>query len=109
MAPDGSRLLTLAAASVQTAPDGSRPIVWMIKWMIKAHPTENRMPGRATPVVGHQTPPQASARLGLLWRVAGVALGLLGVAVRRRGVGRLADSRNELTDCSTVTRRPRHR
>ena len=28
--------------SVQTAPDGYRRIVWMIKWMIKAHPTENR-------------------------------------------------------------------
>ena len=43
MAPDGSSLLTLAASSVQTAPDGSRPIVWMIKWMIKAHPIERRM------------------------------------------------------------------
>jgi hypothetical protein len=28
----------LGAASVQTAPDGSRRIDWMIKWMIKAHP-----------------------------------------------------------------------
>jgi hypothetical protein len=49
MAPDGSGLLTLDAPSVQTAPDGSRPIVWMIKWMIKAHPTENRMPGKQRP------------------------------------------------------------
>jgi hypothetical protein len=38
MASDGSSLLTLDASSVQTAPDGSRPIAWMIKWMIKAHP-----------------------------------------------------------------------
>jgi hypothetical protein len=43
MAPDGSSLLTLDGPSVQTAPDGYRTIVWMIKWMIKAHPTENRM------------------------------------------------------------------
>src|SRR5215218_9332570 len=30
-APDGSGLLTLDASSVQTAPDGYRRIVWMIK------------------------------------------------------------------------------
>jgi hypothetical protein len=47
MAPVGSGLLTLGASSVQRAPDGSRPIVWMIKWMIKGHPTENRMARRA--------------------------------------------------------------
>jgi hypothetical protein len=47
MAPEGSGLLTLEALSVQTAPDGSRRIVWMIKWMIKAHPTENRMARQA--------------------------------------------------------------
>jgi hypothetical protein len=35
MAPDRSGLLTLDAPSVQTAPDGSRRIVWMIKRMIK--------------------------------------------------------------------------
>jgi hypothetical protein len=46
-APDGSSLLTLDASSVLMAPDGYRRIVWMIKWMIKAHPTENRMPRRA--------------------------------------------------------------
>jgi hypothetical protein len=41
---DGSRriyLLTLNAASVQTAPDGYRRIVWMIIGMINAHPTES--------------------------------------------------------------------
>ena len=80
-APDGSSLLTLDAPSVQTAPDGYRRIVWMIKRMIKAvrqtrmprqadesqdspmikaHPTENRMPRRVTPVVGHPTRPQAA-------------------------------------------------
>jgi hypothetical protein len=42
-APDGSGLLTLDALSVQTAPDGSRPIVWMIIGMIKAHPMVHRM------------------------------------------------------------------
>jgi hypothetical protein len=47
MAPDGSSLLTLDASSVLMAPDGYRRIVWMIKWMIKAHPTENRMPRQA--------------------------------------------------------------
>src|SRR5215218_6948960 len=46
-APDGSGLLTLDASSVQTAPDGSRPIVWMIIGIIKAHPTENRMARQA--------------------------------------------------------------
>src|SRR5215216_5682405 len=39
-APDGSRLLTLDAASVQGAPDGSRRIVWMIIGMIKGHRQE---------------------------------------------------------------------
>jgi hypothetical protein len=34
-APDGSGLLTLDALSVQTAPEGSRRIVWMIIGMIK--------------------------------------------------------------------------
>jgi hypothetical protein len=34
-APDGSGLLTLDASSVQTAPEGSSRIVWMIKRMIK--------------------------------------------------------------------------
>ena len=33
----------LGASSVQMAPDRSRPIVWMIKRMIKAHPTQHRM------------------------------------------------------------------
>ena len=34
-APDGNGLLTLDGSSVQTDPDGSRRIVWMIKRMIK--------------------------------------------------------------------------
>jgi hypothetical protein len=42
-APDGSGLLKLEASSVQTALDGSRRIVWMIKRMIEAHPIETRM------------------------------------------------------------------
>jgi hypothetical protein len=46
-APDGSSLLRLDALSVQTAPEGSRRIVWMIIGMIKAHPTKNRMPRQA--------------------------------------------------------------
>jgi hypothetical protein len=37
----------LDALSIQMAPDGSRPIVWMIIGMIKAHPTKNRMPRQA--------------------------------------------------------------
>jgi len=45
-AAEGSSLLTLDASSVQTAPDGYRRIVWMIKRMIKGHPTENRMARR---------------------------------------------------------------
>src|SRR5829696_2817334 len=38
LAPDRSGLLTLDGSSVQTDPDGSRRIVWMIKRMIKRHP-----------------------------------------------------------------------
>jgi hypothetical protein len=38
----------LDASSVQMAPDGSRRIVWMIIGMIKAHPTQNRMPRQAS-------------------------------------------------------------
>jgi hypothetical protein len=30
----------LSASSIQTAPDGYRRIVWMIKRMIMGHPTE---------------------------------------------------------------------
>jgi hypothetical protein len=44
---DGTRPsgpLTLEASSVQTAPDGSRLIVWMINGMIKGHPNDT---GRA--------------------------------------------------------------
>src|SRR5215213_6498836 len=40
-APVGSGLLTLDASSIQTAPDRSRRIVWMIKRMIKDLPTKN--------------------------------------------------------------------
>jgi hypothetical protein len=47
MAPDGSGLLTSDALSLQTAPDGSRPIVWMIIGMIKAHPTQYPMAKQA--------------------------------------------------------------
>jgi len=46
-APDGSSLLTLDGPSVQTDPDGSRRIVWMIRWMIKGHPTTYRMARQA--------------------------------------------------------------
>jgi hypothetical protein len=47
VAPDGSGLLTLGASSVQTAPEGSCRIVWMIKRMIK--------PGDAAPSVTQTT------------------------------------------------------
>jgi len=40
----------LMGSSVQMAPDGYRTIVWMIKWMIKAHPTENRMARQAASI-----------------------------------------------------------
>src|SRR5215218_9126713 len=40
-APDGSRLLRLGPSSVQTDPDGSRRIVWMIKRMIKRRGAES--------------------------------------------------------------------
>jgi hypothetical protein len=53
-APDGSSLLTLDASSIQMALDGYRPIVWMIKWMIKAHPTEGRMARRPALLVGSE-------------------------------------------------------
>jgi hypothetical protein len=47
MAPDGSSLLTLDASSVHAVPDGYRRIVWMVIGMIKAHPTQHRMPRQA--------------------------------------------------------------
>jgi hypothetical protein len=63
MAPDGSSLLTLDASSVQTAPDGYRTIVWMIKQMIKG-PSDRKSDGKAslclTPggvIVGATSPP----------------------------------------------------
>ena len=46
-APDGSSLLPLRASSIQTAPDGYRRIVWMIKRMIKCLPTQHRMAEQA--------------------------------------------------------------
>ena len=45
-APDRSSLLTLDGSSVQTALDGFRRIVWMIKAMINCRPIESRMAGR---------------------------------------------------------------
>jgi hypothetical protein len=45
----GSAMAKMIARSVQTAPDGSRRIVWMIIGMIKAHPTDNRMARQAGP------------------------------------------------------------
>src|SRR5829696_8505669 len=48
-APDGSALLTSEASSIWSDPDLSSRIVWMIKRMIKAHPTQDRMARRATP------------------------------------------------------------
>jgi hypothetical protein len=68
-ATDGSSLLTLDASSVQTAPDGSRPIVWMIIGMIKAHPTQDRMPRQA-----------GSQAHGLRWML--LALDILAAARR---------------------------
>jgi hypothetical protein len=68
-APDGSSLLTLGALSVQTAPDGYRRIVWMIKWMIKAHPTENRMPQAIWICLGTR---DHTTRLGRRMKPAGV-------------------------------------
>jgi hypothetical protein len=49
-APDRSSLLTLDGSSVQTAPDGSSRIVWMIIGMIKEHPTE----GAITPIIARR-------------------------------------------------------
>jgi hypothetical protein len=54
---DGPRPIEAAhvdGPSVQTAPDGSRRIVWMIIGMIKAHPTGNRMARQA--VLGPRHP-----------------------------------------------------
>jgi hypothetical protein len=50
MAPDGFRLLTLDALSVQTALDGCRRIVWMIIGMIKAHPIRIGCQGKQAPI-----------------------------------------------------------
>jgi hypothetical protein len=81
MAPDESSLLTLDAWSVQTAPDGCRRIVWMINRMIKAHPTDNRMPRQAitrrTPDSGHRE--RLSAKGVRVTPAAGAAAALLGL------------------------------
>jgi hypothetical protein len=47
----GSRQLRSDVLSIQTAPDGSRRIVWMIKRMIKAHPSQDRMTRQAGPAL----------------------------------------------------------
>jgi hypothetical protein len=56
-APEGSSLLILDASSVQTAPDGYRRIIRMIK----RHPTENRMARQA------YLPAAARVRLWRQW------------------------------------------
>jgi hypothetical protein len=61
-APDGSSLLTLPAPSVQTAPDRPRPTVRMIIEMIKAHPTQHRMPRKQDPSGKAVAQPRAAAR-----------------------------------------------
>jgi hypothetical protein len=43
----GSRRIWPAQVGWPVGPDGYRRIVWMIKRMIKAHPTENRMARQA--------------------------------------------------------------
>jgi hypothetical protein len=43
------------------APDGSRRIVWMIIGMIKAHPTQNRMPRQARGFSSFRSPTVALA------------------------------------------------
>jgi hypothetical protein len=58
-APDQSALLRLDASSIQTDPDGTRRIIWMIEQMIKGHPTQNRIVHRP-----------ASRTLGQRWQVA---------------------------------------
>ena len=58
----GSRpvcLLRLDASSIQTDPDGTRRIIWMIERMVKGHPTQNRIVRRP-----------ASRALGQRWQVA---------------------------------------
>jgi hypothetical protein len=66
----------LDASSVQTAPGGSRRIVWMIIGIIKEHPTKNRMPRRARECRGH------------LLRWARYAKSLIRQLVRKVGLGR---------------------
>jgi hypothetical protein len=68
-APDGSGLLRLGASSTPSDPDGSRRIVWMIKRMIKGHPTENRMARlvrarfeSTLSAVGHRPAPQSRSQ-----------------------------------------------
>ena len=64
--PDGSGLLTLGAPSVQTAPEGSRRIVWMIKRMIKPRDAESSVT-QTTAVTGERAPDISS---GDAWRTA---------------------------------------
>ena len=52
VALDGSRRIEPAHVGCLVGPDGSRRIVWMIKRMIKGHPTENRITRRCTQEAG---------------------------------------------------------
>src|SRR5215211_1010891 len=87
MAPDGSGLLTLDALSVQTAPDGYRRIVWMIIGMIKAHPTQHRMPRRSAPGLSPPRPrssPRRPASTRSCGTEGGIARAMFRVAVSGR-------------------------
>ena len=87
-APDGSSLLTLGALSVQTAPDGYKRIVWMIKRMIKG--IRQRIDAKASKGVAGLTDDQgpsdtksdgkASRRRGLTVCGEAATLGALGLA-----------------------------
>jgi hypothetical protein len=65
----GSRRIEPAHVGRPFGPDGSRRIQkdrQMIKWMTKAHPTENRMAGRAVPQVGRRVRQSRDRKLTIL-------------------------------------------
>ena len=60
----------------------------MIKWMINAHPIQNRMAGRATPVVDPQNPPSGECCVAVIppilaqWRRRSCSIANIAAAAR---------------------------
>src|SRR4029453_12748977 len=94
--PDRSGLLRLDAPSIQTAPEGSRRIVWMINRMIKQvrRPGSRSVPAGPTPVPpdNRGTGQVPSSRFAPGWSI------MSRVTRTDRGNGRNQDKKEHLHD-----------